>query len=344
MRLNFHHAGLQFFFVTLTLAERRPVLSRLVDEKSRPALLPPGETVKAALVALHGRFPAATVSDFVIMPDHVHFLLIVDYAKDPAFNPLWATHRLMDAVEEAWGEAWKGRGQAPEPPTGENGVILGRGSGAPKPGETFYGRGSGAPEPPSFPRFNRSCYLELSFDARQLKAIRHYIRLNPARTIWKLRHPERFARLANLRHFTLDPARRWDGMGNPTLLASPFLLHVRLTLRKTVEEHAEKIAAILEKARHGHIPVSGFISPGEKELLHRLKADPLCRFIKMVPYALPPRYDPSAEDSRELAADRLLILSGFPQGVANLETGFRARCLALNDMAARLCAAAGAGR
>lgn len=298
MRLNFHHAGLQFFFVTLTLAERRPVLSRLVDEKSRPALLPPGETVKAALVALHGRFPAATVSDFVIMPDHVHFLLIVDYAKDPAFNPLWATHRLMDAVEEAWGKA----------------------------------------------RFNRSCYLELSFDARQLKAIRHYIRLNPARKIWKLRHPERFARLANLRHFTLDPARRWDGMGNPTLLASPFLLHVRLTLRKTVEEHAEEIATILEKARHGHIPVSGFISPGEKELLRRLKADPLCRFIKMVPYALPPRYDPSAEDSRELAADRLLILSGFPQGVANLETGFRARCLALNDMAARLCAAAGAER
>lgn len=313
MRLNFHHAGLQFFFVTLTLAEPRPVLSRLVDEKSRPALLPPGETVKAALVALHGRFPAATVSDFVIMPDHVHFLLIVDYAKDPAFNPLWATHRLIDAVEEAW----NGRGQAPEPPAVGNGA---------------------------FPHFNRSCYLELSFDARQLKAIRHYIRLNPARTIWKLRHPERFARLANLRHFTLDPARRWDGMGNPTLLASPFLLHVRLTLRKTVEEHAEKIAAILEKARHGHIPVSGFISPGEKELLHHLKADPLCRFIKMVPYALLPRYDPSAEDSRELAADRLLILSGFPQGVANQETDFRARCLALNDMAARLCAAAGAGR
>ena len=95
MRLDFHHTGLQFFFVTLTLAERRP------------ALLPLGETVKATLVALHGRFPAATVSDFVIMPDHVHFLLIVDYAKDPAFNPLWATHRLMDAVEEAW----KGRGR-----------------------------------------------------------------------------------------------------------------------------------------------------------------------------------------------------------------------------------------
>ena len=350
MRLNFHHAGLQFFFVTLTLAERRPVLSRLVDEKSRPALLPPGETVKAALVAFHGRFPAATVSDFVIMPDHVHFLLIVDYAKDPAFNPLWATHRLMDAVEEAWEKAWKGRGQAPEPPAGPTATFLGQGLGAGQKvaflgqgsgaGQrvAFLGQGSGAPEPPSFPHFNRSCYLELSFDARQLKAIRHYIRLNPARKIWKLRHPERFARLANLRHFTLDPTRRWDGMGNPTLLASPFLLHVRLTLRKTVEEHAEEIATILEKARHGHIPVSGFISPGEKELLRHLKADPLCRFIKMVPYALPPRYDPSAEDSRELAADRLLILSGFPQGVANLETGFRARCIALNDMAARLCA------
>ena len=49
--------------------------------------------------------------------------------------------------------------------------------------------------------------------------------------------------------------------------------------------------------------VSGFLSPGEKELLRCLKAEPRARFVKTLPYALPSRYDPSAEDSREIAAE-----------------------------------------
>jgi len=95
--------------------------------------------------------------------------------------------------------------------------------------------------------------------------------------------------------------------------------------------------------------VSGFISPGEREALRRLKAEPRARFIKLLPCALPPRYDPSAEDSRELAAGRMLILSGFPETphIPALDMkrhtaaarAFRQNCLALNDLAAALCAA-----
>lgn len=88
--------------------------------------------------------------------------------------------------------------------------------------------------------FARDCYIELSFDSRQLKAVRHYIRMNPARCLWKLRHPDLFvchraikaARLAAL------APRQFDGLGNLTLLGSPFLFHVRLTLKKTVAAHA----------------------------------------------------------------------------------------------------------
>ena len=43
--------------------------------------------------------------------------------------------------------------------------------------------------------FDRDCYIELSFDSRQLAAIRRYIKLNPARAIWKQRHPDRFRRV-----------------------------------------------------------------------------------------------------------------------------------------------------
>ena len=351
--MKFHHAGRQFFFVTIALERDggapeppRGVLSRLIDERTRPALLPCGETVKGLLLSLHGVFPCATVSDFVIMPDHVHFLLIVDYAQDPGFSPLWAAHRLMDAAEMLWE-----RTEA-LPPNPQNATVAALAEavalarfqqgrltianterGVVGPGS--FG-GSGA-KSPSIPRWDRHCYIELSLDARQLKAIRRYIRLNPARALWKAKHPDRFVRLAGIRHPVLDPSRRWDAMGNATLLASPFLRHVRLTLRKTAEEHATEIDRIMADAVNGVVPVSGFISPGEKELLRRLKAEPRARFIKTVPFALPPRYDPSAEDSRELAADRLLILSGFPQDTPDTRDNLRARCNLMNDLAAAMC-------
>ena len=113
----------------------------------------------------------------------------------------------------------------------------------------------------------------------------------------------------------------FDGIGALPLLGSPFLFHVRLTLKKTVAEHAVAIEEIVEKARHGMVPVSGFISPGEKEALRRLKAEPRARFVKLLPYTLPSRYDPSAEDSREIAAGRLLILSCFRDtpGISSLD-------------------------
>ena len=386
--MQFHHAGRQFFFITIAIerqsaGKNNPTppgfgggLSRLVDERSRPALLPCGEIVKALLVAMHRYFPCAAISDFVIMPDHVHFLLIVDYSQDPTFSPLWATHRLMDAAEILWalerGTDW---GSAPEPleadaalskaitlarqnfgqlivgnhavlPQGKNSPAqLGFGGAEAKQSHPAGVRGLQAPvrspqSAPQGPRWNRRCFIELSFDARQLKAIRRYIRLNPARALWKARHPDRFIRFANIRHPVLDPARRWDAMGNLTLLASPFLHHVRLTMRKTAEEHAAEIDSIMERAVRGLVPVSGFISPGEKELLRRLKAEPQARFIKTVPFSLPPRYDPSAEDSRELAADRLLILSGFPQGTPDSRENLRARCNIMNSLAAALCSKA----
>ena len=367
--MHFNRAGRQFFFITIALEGRPKALSRLIDTASRPVLLPGGEAAKAVLVAMHGVFPCATVSDYVIMPDHIHFLLIVDYSRDPAFSPLWASHRLMDAVELAWQQ---NGGDAPKPPaellaraiatarqnrgqlTIANTPFLQQGFGcgshhAPTIQQGFGGgshhapaiqQGFGGGSLPSLPRWARHCYIELSFDSRQLKTIRRYIRLNPARALWKAHHPDRFIRFADIRHPVLDPARQWDAMGNLTLLGSPFLHHVRLTMRKTAEEHAAEIAETIERAKRGVVPVCGFISPGEKELLRRLKAEPAARFIKTVPFALPLRYDPSAEDSRELAADRMLILSGFPQGTPDSRENLRERCNTMNNFAAALCARA----
>ena len=390
MKLEYAKRGLQFFFVTLVVAERRQVLSSIAELEAsgqagasgragRPALLPLGEIVAAALRAIHRVWPAVTISDYVVMPDHLHFLLIVDYNRDQSIAPLFIAHRLADAVERAQAlvEERNGRGFAPNP--GED-LDPGRAAGAlaerrvefmagllreaaaaareAAPGELKVERGlrfgerrggAGARAPVRSVVFARDCYIELSFDSRQLKAVRRYIKLNPARAIWKARHPDLFIcyRAIKSERFAAFAPRRFDAIGALPILGSPFLFHVRLTLKKTVAEHEAAIQEIVEKARHGMVPVSGFISPGEKEALRRLKAEPSARFVKLLPHALPARYDPSAEDSREIAAGRLVILSAFPDTPAVASPAmkrdpaashrFRQNCLAMNDLAAKLC-------
>ena len=389
MRLDYAKGGLQFFFVTLASAERRAVFSRLVSEGGRPELSDIGELARAALRAVHRVWPAVTVSDYVIMPDHLYFLLIVNYDYDKSIGPLFIAHRVADAVEMAVArglERTGARAPAPQatplqlatrPASAEDlapaklaeqriaemagllktsveaaNVVAAAGGLAVEKGLHFGAivGGAGAQAPVRSVVFARDCYIELSFDARQLKAIRHYIKLNPARALWKLRHPDLFLCHRAIKARRLAPLAplSFDGIGALPLLGSPFLFHVRLTLKKTVAEHAVAIEEIVEKARHGMVPVSGFISPGEKEALRRLKAEPRARFVKLLPYTLPSRYDPSAEDSREIAAGRLLILSCFRDtpGISSLDMKrnraaahrFRQNCLAMNDIAARLCA------
>ena len=368
MRLDYAKGGLQFFFVTLASAERRAVFSRLVSESGRPELLDIGELARAALRAVHRVWPAVTVSDYVIMPDHLHFLLIVNYDYDKSIGPLFIAHRVADAVEMAVARSLERTGARAPAKLAEQravemagllkasveaaNVVAAAGGLAVEKGLHFGATvgGAGARAPVRSVVFARDCYIELSFDARQLKAIRHYIKLNPARALWKLRHPDLFLCHRAIKASRLAPLAplSFDGVGALPLLGSPFLFHVRLTLKKTVAEHAAAIEEIVEKARHGMVPVSGFISPGEKEALRRLKAEPRARFIKLLPYTLPARYDPSAEDSREIAAGRLLILSCFRDtpGISSLDMKhnraaahrFRQNCLAMNDIAARLCA------
>lgn len=385
MMLRFSRKGKQFFFATFSLEGRRKLLSRIVEGQRYPELFACGELVQAALLAVHEVWPAAGISDFSVMPDHVHVLFICDYDKGLKASPFFMAHCVMDAVEAALdkhGSAeqaisamcgkegscrerrkalsagmadliresralyiakCKGRrtdGAPPRTPdttSGAESFLSAPSPSAESLPDTVHGkaqRGSGR----SPVLFDKSCYIELSFDSTQLKTIRRYIRLNPARALWKEKNPDMFLRHRGIRARVLDESRQWDAMGALTLLASPFLFHVRLTMKKTAEEHRQAIDEIIEKARRGMVPVSGFISPGEKEALRRLKAEPNARFVKMLPYGLPPKYDPSAEDSRELAARRLLILSGFPQSRKDDRAAFRRNCLEMNDLAAALCA------
>ena len=329
------HTGRRFFFFTFVVEGRRRVLSCLERGAKRPVLTALGGRVKAVWAALHKINVHFTASDFVIMPDHVHLLLIVNSTGEFRFNPLVFAHWWMAATTDG--------GRCPPIPPVDWArfypTTQGCGGGEGK-GPTTQGCGGG--EPPSFV-WSRDYWIDISFDARQLAAIRRYIRMNPARYFWKLDNPDMFQRRGHFRHPRLDPALTWTACGDLTILASPFLFLVRLTMKKTVAELEEQIAAHIEHVKRGGIPVSGFISPGEREFERRLKALPYSRWIKTVPYSLPVKYDPSVEDSRHLAAHRELILSSFTEAEAPPFVIRRHLCLAMNARAAAMVATTDGG-
>ena len=339
MRFPLIHTGRRFFFFTFVVEGRRQVLSRLVRGEKRPQLTEAGERVAALWRSLHQIEPHFTASDFVVMPDHVHLLLIVNSEGEFRFNPLVFAHWFMAATSDG-GLTSDGGRCPPNPP-----ALVAPSSLAvvapPSPADWwryYEPQGFGGGRPPSFV-WSRDYWIDISLDARQLAAIRRYIRMNPARWFWKLDNPDMFRFHAHVRHPALDPALHWSAVGDITLLASPFLYLVRLTMSKTAAELEGEIAAHIERARSGWTPVCGFLSPGEREFERRLKALPHSRWIKTVPYGLPERYDPSVEDSRWLAAHRQLVLSSFDRADIPPFKITRPGCLAMNERIARMVAA-----
>ena len=237
------HTGRRFFFFTFVVEGRRRLLSRLEWGAKRPVLTALGERVKAVWAALHKINAHFTASDFVIMPDHVHLLLIVNSVEEFRFNPLVFAWWWMVATTD-------GGLCPPIPPAdwwhfypAQQGCGGGEGK-DPAP----QGCGGAAPVACSF-AWSRDYWIDISFDARQLAAIRRYIRMNPARYFWKLDNPDMFLRRGNFRHPRLDSALTWAACGDLTILASPFLFLVRLTMKKTAAELEEEIAEHIEHVK-----------------------------------------------------------------------------------------------
>ncbi len=304
MKLQFDKSGRRFFFLTFCVRRRNAVLSRIVEKPDRNGksgygveLLPAGEAIAALWRGIHTRWPFLTASNYIVMPDHVHLLLIVDYAQAQDFD-------ILD-----WFQHFRREGEDAVSP------IIGV-----KPSLVWEDH----------------FWLLLVNAGKPLAAVRKYIKMNPARKMWKLLHPDRFVRHGGLRHAVLDSALSWTVIGDLTLLASPFMFPVRLTRKMTVEQHLPEIEHMVDKTRRGMIPVCGFLSPGEKELERRLRQEPYARWIKTVAHGLPPRFDPTVEDSRYLAEGRQLFLSSFSVDVPVFPVNYD-NCHLMNHRNEELC-------
>lgn len=254
------------------------------------------------------------------MPDHVHLLLMVNSSDAFSFNPLIFAHWFRKLTATIYPEEQ---------------VLARMQASAPVHWDVIDAMAErqlcGVAQVEII--WQKDFWINISRDTRQLSSIRRYIRMNPARYFWKCDHPDLFRLSSHLKHPALDSALPWSAIGDITLLASPFLFLVRLTRKKTLEELEPEITVHLERAKRGGVPICGFISPGERNFEQRLKTLPYTRWIKMVPYGLPMRYDPSVEDSRWISARRLLILSSFDVAHYPPFQITREGCLLMNERA-----------
>ena len=116
MKFPLIHTGRRFFYFTFSVEGRAPVLSQLVRGEKHPRLLPPGERVVSLWRQLHSIEPHFTASDYVIMPDHVHLLLIVNSVGEFRFSPLVFAHWFMDATSDGGLPTTDGGLPPPAPP------------------------------------------------------------------------------------------------------------------------------------------------------------------------------------------------------------------------------------
>ena len=81
---NFDYSAAGAYFVTICTQNRRCVLSRVVGRGLAPAEMDGmaytlfGKIAEEQLLLLEDRYPCLSVDKYVIMPNHIHVILILD--------------------------------------------------------------------------------------------------------------------------------------------------------------------------------------------------------------------------------------------------------------------------
>ena len=176
-------------------------------------------------------------------------------------------------------------------------------------------------------------YVITPFESAALANVRRYIKNNPKRALWKRTHPDRFVRFVGVKRPNLPAEATWTAFGNVLLLASPFLRFMKISGMAPREEQNRQVDAFVQAAREGWTLVSGFISPGERAVLHEIRAGRLGPHVRLLPYGIPARFDPSVDLSREIAEEDSVLLSPFPDSVPWGKVT-RANCVEMNRLGA----------
>lgn len=126
-----------------------------------------------------------------------------------------------------------------------------------------------------------------------------------------------------------------DYLGNGKLLASPKKLPL-ICHRADVSRFDVQRKAVIEAAHNGHIIVSAFISPREREIRDLLMREFL-PFIEIMDNGFAERYKPTGKAFYACAENRLVQISCWTHLYQRDTSISRAQCLVMNELARIIC-------
>lgn len=336
------------YLITIATEGRLPLLGTLAGnadikegpDKPHVILSPLGEKVKAEWFGIARYYPQIEVMRLCVMPDHIHGILFVHEKIERhlghvingfkagtrrAARELGITERKAEVKTETEAEpqhtelsstATAPAPAAPKVPYAEPLAQLSKPSKHPPHGTLWE------------PGYNDRLLLYKG----QLQHMLAYLDDNPRRLLLKRQHPEYFTQLAPIP--VLDNINM-PAMGNRYLLERPLKLQVQCSRHLYPWEIDQRKQAFLEAGRQGAVIVSPCISPGEQQIATACLEEGIPLIVLLLK-GFPPYFKPQPRYLQACAEGRLLMLAPYPFQNEKL-TDMRARCLALNDLAARIC-------
>lgn len=283
-------------FITISTSPRRAIFGRVEGEWVR--LSPLGQIVADAIRMIGVLNPGVKVYGWVVMPDHIHFNVHLEAGLK---EPLKVLGKAIGRFKVYTTKQAKLVGHSP--------TITTDGEGATEPNR-FYDSVDGWVEPGLL--WQQGYHDRLCLTREFIDSTERYIAYNPLK--WSLMYgePEALKIHEPLDSPWLDANDYWKGVGNVGLLGeNEKIVSVRISREvKSPALLAEIRRRIADAVNQGYVILSGFVSPGEKMVRDDLCANPMARFIRILPSALPNcRYKPESRYLDAFKANRYLEIA-----------------------------------
>lgn len=310
------YTGRQIYMITMVTEGRRPLFGQVVGrseaqegspQEPRIVLSELGQRVADEWWATSLHHPEIEVIALQMMPDHLHGILFV-----------------REKMEKPLGMALRGFKQSCNRHYRELVPYVALSTQHTKQDRSGEDRSHGL-------LFARGYNDKLLLRSGQLDTWLHYLTDNPRRLLMKREHPDLFRVQRNVQAAGFT----FSAIGNRFLLDRPFRLQVQCSRSLTEKEIAAKVQECLSAARQGAVLVSPAISPGEKAVM-RAAFDAGLPLVYLQENGFTDLAKPGGSRMEACARGQLLILAPWEHHNEQL-TIRRGQCLALNDIARRLC-------
>ena len=343
----------------------------------RTALSPLGEMVEHELLhSIRARYPMVTIDTYVIMPEHIHFLLEVQDRLLSSHGKTVPLGQVIAGFKKGCNRRfWEMTGLMADNRDGETVTHTTPASGAPLlgvsvPGGSPAGHKISSSASSGRPSLFAPGYCDvMPVDARQLSTQRAYILNNPRSRRLRMQHPDRLRPLRGGIDTALTPAalRGYLGRECPPHLVVPDILGQlfaqlliapdgritcdtfgdrRLLSRRLLpvvchhrdrSRFATQKGRCLEEAARGAVLVSARIARGEQDIMDET-ANRGFPVVLIADNGFTDRYHPSASRMSLCAEGRLLLVTPWRYEYRRKDDSITvAACKTMNCLSQALC-------